>query len=101
MQYDSTQELSVTLRQAAVGQLSDLSAGGAKVCCRLSREPNCSAEGGLWIWDSVMRLIQERTKCEPANEITIQDSLTSESLSLASFSFPLHDLTDNHHMAQP
>lgn len=101
MQCDPTYELSVTLRQAAVGQLSDLSAGGAEVCCRLSREPNCRAERGPRIWDSIMRLTQETAKCEAANEITIQDSLTSESLASASFSFPLHDLTDNHHMAQP
>lgn len=99
MQYDSTYELSVTLRQAAVGQLSDLSAGGAEIWCRLSKEPNSRAEEGLRIWDSVMRLIQERAKCEPANEITIQDCLTSESLTSASFSLLLHDLTDNHHMA--
>lgn len=45
------------------------------------------AEGGLWIWDSVMRLIQERAKWEPANEITIQGSLTSD-FGFSIFLFP-------------
>ena len=81
-----------------MGQLSDLNAGGAKIWCTLGREPGSRAGEGPWIWESGKRLIQERAKREPANEITLQESLTSESLTSASSSFLLHDLTDNHHM---
>lgn len=52
MQCDFTCELSVTLQTGAVGQLSDLNAGGAKIWCRLGREPNSRAGEGLWIWES-------------------------------------------------
>lgn len=94
---------SLWLWQADVEQLSDLSAGGAEVCCRLSRELESRAEGGLWIWDSIMTDTGEgKILAWKWNHHSEFSHLWELDFSIFLFaSSPLHDLTDNHHMAQP